>query len=90
MSLPQEFQQILWDDWVSCYWVDTISLYEPILFLKVFNFKHQDEKKPDLKGEKEITIQYIRGDDGFTYKQTAPAMGVVVLVPIYQFNKEIF
>jgi len=90
MSIPQEFQQILWDDWINCYWVEAISQYEPILFLKVFMFKHQDEKKPDLKGEEEIITQYIRGDNGFVYKQTMPNRGDVVLVPIYQFNKEIF
>ena len=90
MSKPHEFQQILWDDWINCYWVEAISQYEPILFLKVFKFKHQDEKKPNLKGEEEILIQYIQGDDGFTYKQTMPTRGNIVLVPIYQFDKEIF
>lgn len=90
MTNPSGLQQILWDDWINCYWVEVLSQYEPIVFLKVFKFKHENDKKPDLKGETIINEQYIRGEDGFVYKQTMPTRGDVVLVPLYQFDKEIF
>lgn len=79
-------QQILWEDWASGYWIETISQYEPIIFLKIGDQSHKDQdnlvRQPS--GENVLFVAFVEGEDGFTYKMTKNGR-----VPVYTPKKEL-
>lgn len=85
---PEEpIEQISWDDWMNGYWVETISQYEPIVFLRIGK-RHDRPSKEQSRGSTTIRVGYVEGDDGFTYIKTLPRFGAKeVLTPIYALRK---
>lgn len=90
---PSEFEQILWEDWISAYWIPTITMQEDILFVLVHKSVQPSllkSKKANEEAEAEITTEYTEGEDGYTYAQRRdPITGEMYLEPIYTLKKEV-
>jgi len=86
MSLDSKFEQITWADWEDSYWIETISMFELLLFVRV----HKPSEKPEnprrlpQKHKEYMNTPYIKGEDGFVYiQQRDRVSGEISLEPIY-------
>lgn len=83
------FVKIAWIDWISAYWVPTITSQDRVLFIMV----HQPgtpswrAQRPKQKAVDPLTTEYIEGEDGFTYiERRNPSTGELYLEPIYMLR----
>jgi hypothetical protein len=89
-TIETEFEQITWDEWINNYWIETISMFPPRVFVRVSAYSHKgkNERRPIRKYETMLTTAYVPGEDGFTYIKTL-VLGEIVLEPIYKTRKGI-
>lgn len=91
MTMPGDFQQITWDEWVNHYWIPTISLYAPLVFVKACPHSHEGHINGHRKaphGDQIMTTPFVMGEDGFVYEVYKAAPGQPEeLKPIYKIEK---
>lgn len=79
------FEKILWTDWLNGYWIETVAMHQPILYIRV-DIKGNDKKQPH--GDKITNTGFFEGDDGYTYVRYRPtAQAEEEFLPIYMLKK---
>lgn len=90
MPAPAELEQILWTEWLDHYWIETISMLDPKVFVKACRHKHSDNgtvHTPSAKASS-LTTCYFAGDDGYVYyNYRDPVTGEIITEPIYKVAK---
>ncbi|HLE52693.1 MAG TPA: hypothetical protein VI755_11560 [Anaerolineales bacterium] len=84
--IPDRFEQITWDDWDRSYWIETISTYAPLLFIRAYTPPGtiDNPRRAPEKNKGYMTTPYIRGEDAFVYVQIRNGItGQISLEPIY-------
>lgn len=71
MPPPDFFEQITWDEWINSYWIQTISLYESPLYLRVRQVTGLSSKHHRIPESKRDAMEtgFVQGEDGFVYAQ---------------------
>jgi len=83
---PDRFEQITWEDWENSYWIETISMFETLLFVKVHRplIPIENPNRTPEKHKEYMTTPYVKGEDGFVYIQLRNKFsGEIYMEPIY-------
>lgn len=88
---PDKFEQITWEDWENSYWIETISMFETLLFVKVHKLPEPiaNPKRATEKHKEYMSTPYTKGEDGFVYIQLRDKFtGETYLEPIYTLQSK--